>query len=179
MDNLRPGPAAGVVAGGLCPQPLSGAGSGSHAAAGGRRHRGGAGGHGGRGRLRPGGGHPLRRRLLRRVGGHAPGAVPAGLGGWGRRPVRPAPELRRIPALRRRRPGRHRRRPGGLGALYGPCPPPGPAGGGRAGASLVLVLCLPPLSLVFLGAAADSLTISSAWSRTVPMETPFIRLLSA
>lgn len=29
------------------------------------------------------------------------------------------------------------------------------------------------------GAAVDPLTIRSAWSRTVPMDTPFIRLLRA
>ena len=33
--------------------------------------------------------------------------------------------------------------------------------------------------LYCLGAAVDPLTIRSAWSRTVPMETPFIRLLRA
>ena len=37
----------------------------------------------------------------------------------------------------------------------------------------------PVRDLYCLGAAVDPLTIRSAWSRTVPMETPFIRLLRA
>lgn len=37
----------------------------------------------------------------------------------------------------------------------------------------------PVRDLYCLGAAVDPLTIRSAWSRTVPMDTPFIRLLRA
>ena len=37
----------------------------------------------------------------------------------------------------------------------------------------------PVRDLYCQGAAVDPLTIRSAWSRTVPMETPFIRLLRA